>query len=105
MYFNNTLIKMNVKTFTDTYGYKVSKFIRTKETYKADVQPYSKELLKKEYGIESDLVAYRCFLLKSRLKIFDYVCIGKDVYRVILLHKWENHTEIILESVVNERPR
>lgn len=96
MFFNNTLKKVKKEEVKDNYGYAETTFKPTKQAYEADVQPYSKELLKKEYGLVANSVTYRCFLKKRGLSLMDYVEVDNQILQVILIHEWESHIEIVL---------
>jgi hypothetical protein len=100
MYFNNTLTKLDEVTITDSFGYQTSQFTQA-ETYEADVQPYSTQSAKKDYGLESDGIVYRCFLKTNEFKIADYIEVNNQTLTIVYIEKWGKHIEIVLGTIKN----
>jgi len=96
MYVNGVLTRLEITEKDAGMGYIEREYTSSGETYPVDLQPYSKELAKKDYGLSEEGVVYRCFTEKRGLVLGDYVSSGDIPYHVLFVHDWENHSEIIL---------
>lgn len=96
MYLNSVLTKLDKQEIDTGMGYNAPVFIETEEEYHVDRQPYSASLARKQYGLTEEGVIYRAFTQKKGLKTGDYVKCAGDIFVVMLVNDWENHSEIVL---------
>lgn len=96
MFTNNSLIKLKTINKDTGMGYSGKGFRKTFLTFPVDLQPYSSELARKEYGLSAEGIKWRCYTQKKGLVNGDYVQCGVERYVVLLVNDWENHSEIIL---------
>jgi hypothetical protein len=103
MYFNTALIRLKPTETEAGMGYVNRTFdIKDGRSVRCDKQPYSSEAAKKEYGLDVSNVMWRVFIQpKHNIAVGDFLrfIAEETVYTVVMAHRWENHTELVLATV------
>ena len=99
MFYHKTIIiSRDGEKYKDEYGITHYSTETVYKTTKADVQPYSRELLKKEYGYDIECTKRVFMALDNTISDKWYITYESVKYTIVKIIKWDTYMELVLND-------